>query len=242
MKAQLHGLYSELKTLRRSVYRNLYNALGSRENDQKVVDMFSQLYFDAHIFDKSWGKMTWMGTPILKCPMDLWVYQELVYGLKPDLVIETGTAAGGSARYFSSLFDLVGNGEIITIDIEKRSDRPQHPRITYMTGSSTAPDIFARVKEKAASAKTVMVVLDSDHTEKHVRAELELYHPLVTLGSYMVVEDSNVNGHPVAPDYGPGPMEALVDFLKTNKSFEIDKHQERFFLTWNPNGYLKRVK
>jgi cephalosporin hydroxylase len=216
--------------------------VGNTENDKKVVDLFSQLYFDAHIFDKSWGKMTWLGTPILKCPMDLWVYQELVHELKPDLVIETGTAAGGSARYFASLFDLVGKGEIVTIDVESRSDRPKHPRITYITGSSTDPKIFADMKEKAKQVKTVMVVLDSDHTEKHVRNELELYHPLVTKGSYLIVEDSNVNGHPVAPDYGPGPMEALLDFLKTNKDFEIDKYQERFFITWNPNGYLRKVR
>jgi len=240
MKNLIYGTIQELKTLKRSLYRNIYTKLSDATKDNEIVDLFSQLYYDSHIFDKSWGQMKWMGTPILKCPMDLWIYQELLHKLRPDLIIETGTAAGGSAHYFASLLDLLGQGEIITIDIEARSDRPKLPRVTYLTGSSTEDQIFKKVQQRAQNKKCVMVVLDSDHSKSHVLNELERYNPLVTANSYLIVEDTNINGHPVAPHSGPGPYEAVEEFMRDNKNFFIDDLPKKFFLTWNPNGYLKK--
>jgi cephalosporin hydroxylase len=168
------------------------------------------------------------------------MYQELICDLRPDLIVETGTFEGASAFYFATLLDLLGDGEIITIDITEQPGRPVHPRITYVAGSSTDDDVVAMVRARGRHKPTVMVILDSDHTAPHVRRELELYSPLVTPGSYLVVEDTNVNGHPVFPEFGPGPMEAVVDFLAATDEFEVDQDMERHLVSFNPNGWLRR--
>jgi cephalosporin hydroxylase len=190
--------------------------------------------------DRTWLKTSWLGHRVLKCPFDLWTYQELIYRIKPDLIIETGTFEGASAYYFASLLDLIGHGEVLTVDVTEVQTRPQHPRITYIVGSSTADAIIDQIRIHSQTAATVMVILDSDHSAAHVRRELELYSPLVTPGSYLVVEDTIVNGHPVLPDFGPGPMEAVLDFLATDGSFEVDRDMERHFMSFNPNGWLRR--
>jgi len=182
-----------------------------------------------------------LGHHILKCPLDLWIYQEMMFELKPDVIIETGTFHGASALYLASLCDIVGNGEIITIDIDFVPNRPQHPRITHLLGSSTAPNIVEQVKNRVAGKQTVLVILDSDHSKAHVDEEMRIYNEFVTVGSYLIVEDSIVNGHPVRPEFGLGPMESLEEFLKTNTHFAIDKNREKFFMTQNVNGYLKRI-
>ena len=174
-------------------------------------------------------------------PLDMWVYQEILHELKPDLIIETGTYHGASAYFLASMCDLLGKGEIVTIDIEGRPGRPEHPRIEYVTGSSTSDAVLELVRERVKGKNCVIVILDSDHSMKHVRQELGLYSPLVTAGSYLVVEDGNVNGHPVDPEHGPGPSEAMEDFLKDSKEFKADLSREKVLLTFNPGGYLKRV-
>ncbi|MDQ6782875.1 MAG: cephalosporin hydroxylase family protein [Actinomycetota bacterium] len=183
-----------------------------------------------------------MGIPIWKCPFDLWVYQELLHELRPGLVIETGTAWGGSALYMASMLDLVGHGSVLSIDLRPRDPRPVHPRISYLKGSSTDPAICALATEAAAGAEGVMVILDSDHSCDHVLRELQLYSPLVSVGGYVVVEDTNINGHPVVPDFGPGPMEAVDQFLSAEDHFGIDRGREKFYLTQNPRGFLKRLQ
>lgn len=213
----------------------------SPKTEKEIVQGFHHLYYDSHILGKSFFDTFWLGVSTLKCPMDLWVYQEILHELKPDLIIETGTANGGSALFLASMFDLIGKGEIVTIDIEKNERRPQHKRIQYLHGSSTSDEIVGAVKKIAADKPTVLVILDSDHSQAHVSRELTIYAPLVTKGSYLIVEDSNVNGHPVAPEHGPGPMEALDEFLITNKNFVIDAEREKFLMTFNPRGYLRRT-
>jgi len=173
----------------------------------------------------------------------MWIYQELLWELRPDVVVECGTNRGGSAAYMASILDLIGGGgHIVTIDIEEMEGRPVHDRISYLTGSSTDPDIVATVRERAAAADRVLVVLDSDHSAAHVREELECYQDVVTVGSYLIVEDTNVDGHPVFPQHGPGPMEAVEDFLSTTDRFVVDPTREKFHLTFNPRGYLLRVR
>jgi len=205
--------------------------------DAKVAEAFHLLYRDGRRLDKV---TYWRGARVIKTPLDLWIYQELIHELRPDLIIETGTMYGGSAFYLASIMDLAGHGEVMTIDRNAREGRPEHPRVTYVTGSSTDAGIVAQAAERARAAQTVMVVLDSNHKADHVLAELRAYHPLVTPGSYLVVEDTNINGHPVEPDFGPGPMEALQDFLAENDDFEIDREREKFLLTFNPSGWLRR--
>jgi cephalosporin hydroxylase len=182
-----------------------------------------------------------LGIPTLKCPLDLWIYQEIIYEIKPDLIIETGTAYGGSALYLAHLCDLMGKGNVVTVDIENQAKRPKHSRIEYLTGSSVDPVILSKMGERVQKAKTVLVILDSDHRKPHVFQELQCYGPWVTKDSYLIVEDTNVNGHPVDPEYGPGPMEAVEDFLKGNNQFAADRQREKFYLTFNPSGYLKRI-
>ncbi|MFB3888537.1 MAG: CmcI family methyltransferase [Candidatus Bathyarchaeia archaeon] len=201
------------------------------------VNQFHRLYYDSQV----WTKTTWLGTQVLKCPLDMWLYQEIIQTLKPDLIIETGTAQGGSALFFASIMDLVGKGQIITIDIEPPQNKPQHPRITYLQGSSVAAESVETIQQFTEDKSTVLVSLDSDHTKAHVLREMELYGNLVTKDSYMVVEDTNINGHPVYKNFGQGPREAVKEFLKTHKEFQIDHSLEKFMLSFNINGYLKKT-
>jgi cephalosporin hydroxylase len=177
--------------------------------------------------------------PCLKCPLDLWIYQEILWEVRPDLVIETGTHLGGSALFLAGVMDAIGHGEVVSIDTAARA-RPAHPRIRYLQGSSTDDATLARVGAEAAASR--LVVLDSDHDAPHVAREIALYAPLVTVGSYLIVEDTNLNGNPASPAFGPGPREAVAAFLRESDAFEIDRSREKFLMTFNPGGYLKRVR
>ncbi|MGI8751468.1 MAG: CmcI family methyltransferase [Acidimicrobiales bacterium] len=205
-------------------------------------DSFNRRFYDEGEAGGTWASTTWLGVPILKCPMDLWIYQELIFQVGPDLIIETGTAWGGSALYLASLCDIVGRGEVLTIDVVNAPGRPEHARLSYHTGSSVAGPAVDLARARAAGGAKVMVILDSDHRAAHVAEELRLYAPLVTIGSYLIVEDTNINGHPVKPSFGPGPMEAVAEFLRLNRGFEVDRSRERLLVTFNPMGYLRRVE
>jgi cephalosporin hydroxylase len=192
-------------------------------------------------YTSNWKPRTfWLGTLTLKNPLDLWVYQEIMFETRPDLVVETGTYRGGSAVYLASICDLLGAGEVVSIDIEPmRDDYPRHPRITYLAGrSSTDLEVVAEVGARAEGRST-LVVLDSDHSQAHVEAELDAYAPLVPVGCYVIVEDSNIGR--IRKDLMPGPLEAVETFLTKTDEFEIDREREKFLITFNPSGYLKRV-
>ena len=208
-------------------------------DDEDVVARFHRLYYDN--YPRTWENTYFLGVPTLKCPLDLWVYQEMLWELRPDVIVECGTASGGSAYYLATVLDLVGKGRVVTIDIEERPGRPSHARVEYVAGSSTDPAVIEHVRGRIEGAGTVMVILDSDHSCAHVARELELYAPMVTVGGYLVVEDTNVNGHPVSPDFGPGPWEAVDDFLERTVDFVVDTSREKFFMTFNPRGFLRRV-
>ena len=182
----------------------------------------------------------WLGVPLLKSPLDCWVYQELIHDLRPDLIIETGTDLGGSALFLASICDLIDHGRVVSIDI-RRAARVTHPRISFVVGDSTSAEVLEQVRNEAAGAANVMVILDSDHHAAHVARELRAYREFVSPGSYLVVEDTNVNGHPVMPEHGPGPFEAVEEFLREDPDFQVDKSREKFLMTYFPNGFLKRV-
>jgi len=207
---------------------------------EEIVNKFHKLYYDSNVMGGTWRNTRFLGVPAQKCPFDLFVYQEILYELKPDVIIEAGTASGGGAYFLASMCELMNHGEVVTIDIINTAVSPKHKRIKYLIGSSTSDNIFNQVKLLTKSKKKVLVILDSDHSKQHVANELRLYSELVTKGSYIIVEDSNVNGHPVNPHHRPGPMEAIVDFLKENSNFEIDKTREKHYITFNPSGFLKR--
>jgi cephalosporin hydroxylase len=204
----------------------------------RIVSRFHKLYYGDPW--RTFQNTTWLGVQLEKCPLDLWIYQELVSRIRPELIVETGTSRGGSALFLASCMDLVDHGRVITVDIRDREGRPVHDRIRYISGSSVDPGVVAEVKAAASGASPVMVILDADHSRDHVLGELNAYASLVSPGSYLIVEDTNVNGHPVFREHGPGPHEAVEDFLQANHDFARDPACEKFFMSFNPGGYLRR--
>ena len=212
-----------------------------RKMEMKILSRFyiwgfHRLYYYSNV----WTNTYIFGVPISKCPLDLWIYQETIFETKPDFIIETGTYKGGSALFFASICELIGHGQVVTIDIEDH-DIPFHPRITKIVGNSVSEEIVKEVK-KLVNNKRCMVVLDSAHNKEHVLKEMELYGEFVSKGCYLVVEDTNINGHPVLPEFGPGPMEAVEEFLRKRGDFAIDLKKEKFMLTFFPKGFLKRIR
>jgi len=236
---------------------------------------------DAQALSRIWSRETnrngytynfsWQGRPIIQYPQDMVAMQELIWQIKPDLIIETGIAHGGSLIFSASMLamldmcDAIESGttinpneskrKVLGIDIDIRQHNREaieaHPmvsRIQMVQGSSIAPEIIEQVKAVASNYKTILVCLDSNHTHDHVLAELEAYAPLTSVGSYCVVMDTLVEDMPkeMFPDrlWGPGdnPKTAVWNYLETHKEFEIDKSiQHKLLITVAPDGYLKRV-
>jgi cephalosporin hydroxylase len=203
----------------------------------EVRRRFARLYYDDPA--QTWKATSWLGVPTWKIPSDLWIYQEIITHLRPDFILETGTAYGGSALYLATVCDAIGHGHVITVDTQKFDGRPEHPRIEYVFGSSTDPAFLADIRRRTYG-HSLMVILDSDHRKAHVLHELLAYGELVPPGYYLVVEDTNVNGHPTFPEHGPGPWEAVTEFLRFDSRYEIDPSCEKFLHTSNPRGFLRR--
>jgi len=222
--------------------RDFLDRLTVQWRARHYIQGFHRLYYHAayETPPQTWGSTSWLGVPMQKCPLDLFVYQEIIYETRPAVIVETGTAAGGSALFLASLCDLLGQGEVITVDIEDRC-QVQHPRMTRLLGSSTDPAVVARIGQQVRG-RPAMVVLDSDHSKEHVLAELRAYSPLVPVGFYLIVEDTNIHGHPVGWRYGAGPSEAIAEFLRQCDAFVVDRRCEKHLLTFNPGGFLRRIK
>ena len=200
--------------------------------DDVTREKFFQLYFKSSAINN----LTWMGVKLLKCPFDLWNYHEIIFEKTPNVIIECGTYNGGSALYMAHLFDLMGSGRVITVDIESKV-HPQHPRITYVHGSSTDPEIVAKVKAMIKPEEKVMVILDSDHTTTHVTNELNAYADMVSNDQYLIVEDTFIFNS----ETGESPRIAVENFFKDpkrDKEFVIDLARHKFQITLNPYGYL----
>ncbi|MBX7190663.1 MAG: cephalosporin hydroxylase family protein [Sandaracinaceae bacterium] len=200
----------------------------------------------------------WLGRPIIKFPSDILLMQELLWDVKPDLVIETGIAHGGSIIFSASMLELLGGeGEVLAIDIDirkhNRAEIEKHPmskRIRMIEGSSVSEETMAKVREAASKKKNVMVFLDSLHTHDHVLRELELYAPLVSVGSYLVLPDTFIEYFPRGYysanrpwDVGNNPMTALRAWLPQHPEFEIDHaRMDKLMITEAFDGYLRRVR
>lgn len=211
---------------------------------------------------------TWLGRPIIQYPQDIVAMQEILWAVKPDLIIETGIAHGGSLIFYASMLELCGGpGRVLGIDVDirphNREEIERHPffkRIDMIQGSSIDPSVIDQVRRKAADKQKILVVLDSNHTHAHVLAELQAYAPLVSVGSYCVVFDTVVEDFPAGffsnrPwDKGDNPKTAVREFLRQTSSggthdvhgkrmlFSIDEEiDKKLLISVGPQGYLKRT-
>lgn len=242
---------SEIEKFKCEVAANI-KALGEdTKNREKTIEWLCQVsqYNYAYNF-------TWMGRPIIQAPQDLVALQEIIFDVKPDLIIETGIAHGGSLIFYASMLELLGKGEVLGIDIDIRThnfeeivNHPMYKRISMIEGSSVDNGIAEKVRAFAKGKKRVLVSLDSNHTHEHVLKELELYADLVSVGSYCVVFDTLIEDIPKDfyddRDWEPSnnPKTAVWKFLETRDNFEVDKSiDNKIQISAAPDGYLKRIK
>ena len=218
------------------------------------LEVYTYRYTE-HLVRSNYAKnFTWMGIPIMQYPSDLMVMQELIWKIKPDYIIETGIAFGGSTLFYAHMLRMVGKGKVIAIDIDIRPHASgvckHEENITFISDDSSCPRCHAKVVHEIGYLKHGMVVLDSCHTHDHVLAELRLYSPLVSVGSYIIVFDtaieyfSHLDKNQDRPwGKGNNPYSAVMEFMKDNDEFIIDKEiEQRALITSAPSGYLRRIK
>jgi len=244
-----HVLIQEVKGRSHTIY--LYS--------KEAFELISHQWLKVGWNQKYSYTFSWMGRPIIQLPEDMIRIQEVIYRVKPDFIVETGVAHGGSLIYSASLCKAMGKGQVIGIDIEIRPNNrkaiEEHelfPYITLIQGSSTDPEIVEQVKSLIEPNKTVLVILDSCHTKQHVLEELEAYHILVTPGSYIVATDGIMKDFHDLPSGIPewvwdNPAEAAADFVKRNPDFIIEEPKWTFNesklskdVTYWPGAWLKR--
>lgn len=234
-----------------SVEENIKN-LG---NSKKMQDLGVSFLRETRVFNYTYN-FSWMGLPIIQSPQDIVAMQEIIWKVKPDTIIETGVARGGSIAFYSSMMDMMGisNGKVIGVDIDIRPHNrdaiemhPTSKRIHLIEGSSIDPEVIEKVNSASEGRKATLVCLDSMHTKAHVLDELRLYAKFVTSGSYLVVFDTIIENLPkdFYPDrpWGPGnsPMTAVEEFLKENSDFEIDYAiSDKLLATVARNGFLRK--
>jgi cephalosporin hydroxylase len=236
------------------------NEINLQGSDSELVNSSTQWLTNVNSYKYSYH-FKWLGRPIIQYPQDIIAMQEIIWSVKPDLIIETGIAHGGSLIFSASMLELnaacggPADAMVVGVDIDIRShnraaieSHPMFKRITVLQGSSIKDETIKKVHEKAMAKQKVLVCLDSNHTHDHVLAELKAYAPLVSKGSYCVVFDTVIEDLPetMFPDrpWGPGnnPKTAVWEFLKDHPEFEIDTTiQHKLLITVAPDGYLRRI-
>jgi len=209
-----------------------------------IMDAYHRWYYDSGV----WQHVSFLGVPCLKSVSDLWNYQEIIHCLKPSLVVEFGTHHGGSALYLSFILKYVSNhSRVVSVDLDmRRVDTlvKRDPRIVLIESDTASPMVARRLSDlRLAYPGSILVVLDSDHHKTHVLNEMMVLRDVMKEGDYMVIEDGNVNGNPVLPGWGDGPMEAIAEYERLFPSGYIhDRSREgKFGFTFAPNGYLVRT-
>jgi len=212
-----------------------------------VARLITSAFHLSYYRSKAWLRNTYLGYPLYQCPFDLHLYQELLFRLRPLFIIQTGVAHGGSILYFATLLDLIdpkSDAFVIGIDVRLTDSAKtlKHPRIHLIEGSSTdsrtIDEIGLIVKNRVGA-----VILDSDHRKAHVLAEMNAYKRFVGVESYLIVEDTNVNGHPVYGSFGDGPMEAVWEFLRNDDCFVSDEDLwKKNKVSFHKHGWLKRTR
>jgi cephalosporin hydroxylase len=188
------------------------------------------------------NRTTYFGVKALKCPIDFWIYQEILFETRPDFVVEIGNHCGGSTLALAHLCDCLGKGQVVAVDITHEAVPDivrHHPRVHLITGD--ACQSFPEVRSLIPPGAGVMVIEDSAHTFENTLGVLSTYSELIRPGGYFVVEDGIIN-HGLDVELSPGPYEAIGAFVEKNPDFEIDRERESFLITWNPKGYLRRVR
>ncbi|HEX6654307.1 MAG TPA: CmcI family methyltransferase [Thermoleophilaceae bacterium] len=241
----IHPAASRMKPRRLHTFKKFRDAhigaRGSRPSRPLPVPQDLKLDFiDAFWRSEEWRGGTWLGRRTHRPPTDLFVYQELIDRLRPDWIVETRTGMGGRALFLASICDLVGEGQVLSIDGHGVSDPPNHPRITYLRGDPAAPGTAAHAREIVGREPRGLVILGGAGGSQVVAA-FRHYAPFVPVGSYVVVEDTVLDGIPVWPGFGPGPKSAVPTILD-DREFVPDPKLERFALSFNVGGYLKRVR
>lgn len=188
-------------------------------------------------------KIFWMGVPARKMVLDSWIYQDILYETRPEIIIEIGNKFGGNTLFLANLLDLLGNGQIIGVDIDHSEFQPRHPRIQLVTGDSCSKETLARVEE-LTKGRQGLVIHDGDHSTEHVLMDLRAYAKFVAPGSYLIVEDTISDVFRAGDGLGniKGPLPAVRQFVREDRRFEIDMEREYFLITYNPQGFLKRVR
>jgi cephalosporin hydroxylase len=213
-------------------------------SEREITDRFTVIWGSKR---NTWRMNRFLGVQTWQNPFDVWITLEIIHEVKPDVIIETGTFKGGSAALWAMFLEHVNpEGRVITIDIKNMSAKARRlpisrRRVDYLIGGSTDAEIIEEVRRRVAG-KRVLVILDSLHDKQHVLDELRAYAPLVRQGSYIVVQDTSLNGHPVGLAHGPGPYEAVEAFLAETDDFVADRSRERLLMTGNPMGFLQRVR
>lgn len=241
---------SKLEEFKKEVNQNI-----QQQGQNKELKNLTQAWMEKSVETRYSYNYTWMGRPIIQYPQDIVATQEIIFKVKPDLIVETGVAHGGSLIFSASMLELLGgNGSVLGIDIEIRphnreaiQSHPMSKRIQLLEGSSISKEIVDRVF-KIAHNKKILVLLDSNHTYEHVKAELELYSPLVKKGSYLIVYDTVIDDLPnrLSADrpWGEnnGPKKAVHEFVQKNKRFKIDKSiDDKILISVAPDGYLECI-
>jgi cephalosporin hydroxylase len=198
---------------------------------------FVESYWDS----LAWQESSWLGQPVEKAPADLFAYQELIARIRPDFVVETVTGRGGRALFLASICDLVDHGQVVSIH-DKGSELPDHPRITYVARERDDAATVEAVRAVVGREPNALVILGSRGRSGRTFADFRAFESLVPVGSYVVFEDTIVNGHPVWADHGPGPFEAVKGVLGTRDDFAADRSMDRHVPSFNPGGYLRRIR
>jgi cephalosporin hydroxylase len=221
---------------------------------QEGLAMLSNLWVKAAAEFKLMYEISWLGRPIIQFGSDMIMLQQLIWKEQPDIFVETGIAHGGSLIYTSSLFELMGKGKVIGIDLEIREHNrvaieahPMYKRISMIEGSSVEASTIEALEKQLEAGKKVMVMLDSNHSKEHVLKEIQLYSKYVNVGSYLIVQDGAQEWVADIPRgnaewLNDNPLAAIEDFMKTNSDFVVDETYTRLGITSSPGGYLKRIK
>ena len=200
-------------------------------------DSFTRAYWRSRV----WQSTRWMGRQVHNAATDLVTYQEVLADVRPDWIVDTGTRHGGRAWFLATVCDLLGHGRVVSVGPSTGDALPEHSRISYVTGAPQRPEVAAEVRAAIDPGSTVLVVLGTRGRRNRMRDEFDAYADLVTVGSYVIIEHTMLNGWPVDGSFGKGPFETVRAILASRSDFVVDHEREKQSLTFNPYGFLRRI-